>query len=149
MAGVAAPLIITGIIIWIYKIKTATPSIQPFSQESTSIFDVDPDGNGGENGLLPNNGQNISTPPIETDIRFVTTSQKEVKIHIKSNMTVSEMIKSYFQEVNKPDLLGNPDVRFLFKAKILFHDSKEPLSNYIKKKDVPYTIVVDDLNDNI
>ena len=66
-------------------------------------------------------------------------------------MTVSEMIKKYFESYNRPDLFGDQDVRFLFNAKLLIHDSKDPISNYINKNYASNSniIVVDDLNDKL
>ena len=64
-------------------------------------------------------------------------------------MTVSEVIQSYFHKIERPDLYGDPSIRFLMNANVLYHDSKEPINHFIKKNNAPYNIIVDDVEDKI
>ena len=52
--------------------------------------------------------------------------------------------------IKRPELFGDPSIRFLLNAYLLFHDSKDLIINYINKfDDVNNTIVIDDLDDKI
>jgi len=86
-----------------------------------------------------------------TKIKIIleTTSLMKVQILIDPYKTVSELIKFYFEIIKRPELFGDLDIRFLLNAKLLNHNSKDLIKNYINiRKDVN-TIIIDDINDKI
>ena len=124
--------------------KRKKPSIQENNGESI---------NSSTNNLT---GQptEVSKPPISNaktiTIHLVTTSQTEVKIEIDPEKTVKELIQLYFEKSNRPDLFGDPTIRFLMNAKLLEHESNELIKNYISKENGEnVTIVIDDLEDKL
>ena len=93
----------------------------------------------------------VNNKNAKIKIKLVTTNQKVVKILIDPNKTVTELIKFYFKIIKRQDLFSNPNIIFLFHAKILKHDSKYLIKDYIKilKFDYEYTIIIDDPVNNI
>ena len=83
-------------------------------------------------------------------ILLVTTSQTRIEIKIDPEKTVKELIQFYFEKINRPELYGDPNIRFLSNAKLLSHDSNDLIKTYLSKTNKEkITIVVDDLEDKI
>ena len=83
------------------------------------------------------------------EILFETTSQLRVKIKIDPDKTIGELIKFYFKIVNKPNLYGDPNIRFIINATLLLHNSKDLIKAKINSKLEMNTIIIDDLDDKI
>ena len=62
---------------------------------------------------------------------------------------MGELIKFYFQKINRTDLLGDPNIRFLLNAKLIIHDSKDLIKTYLNQKNIINVIIVDDLEDKL
>ena len=141
--GVAAWLLIKK------KILTQSQNIAGESSCQNIISETEPKKT--EDNILKQNENNpIVTQNITpVNFHFITTGQNEVNLKIDSNMTVSEVIQSYFHEIKRPDLYKDPNIRFLMNANVLYHDSKEPINQFIKKINAPYNVVIDDLDDKI
>ena len=53
-------------------------------------------------------------------ILLETTGQKKVEIVIDPNLTMTTLIKFYFDIINKPHLFGDPSIRFLLFQNLFF-----------------------------
>jgi len=90
--------------------------------------------------LMPNQS-GPSGPPIfeyeyepesknpKIKILFVTTSQQKVQITINPEKKISELIKFYFEKINKPNLYCDKSIRFLINAKLIVHDSNDSIKS--------------------
>ena len=93
-------------------------------------------------------------PNIQNDIRkskilLETTSQAKIQVNIDPNKPAKELIKLYFEKIKRPDLYGDPSIRFLLNANFVAHDSNELLQKFLNKKSDVNTVVIDDLEDKI
>ena len=79
----------------------------------------------------------------------MTTSQRRIKIIINPDKSVSELIKFYFEKIKRPELFGDPSIRFIMNAQLILPNSKNLIKEYINKKNDINTIVIDDLDDKI
>lgn len=70
-------------------------------------------------------------------------------IKIDPNKTMTELIKFFFERINRSDLFGDPNIRFISNAKFIIHDSKESIKSYFNDTSKCNTIIVDDLDDKI
>ena len=130
------------------KIYVGSASIDiSCKNESHIYFDI---GYTNEPGFYEYEPQ-VNNKNAKIKIKLVTTSQKVVKILIDPNKTVTELIQFYFKIIKRQDLFGNPNIIFLFNSKILKHDSKYLIKDYIKilNFDYEYTIIIDDPVNNI
>ena len=84
-------------------------------------------------------------------VKFIleTISQYKVFISFDPNKTMKELIQFYFQKIKKPYLYGDPDIRFLFCAKFIPHDSNDLIKMHIKDYNSTYIFVIDDVEDKI
>jgi surface protein len=82
-------------------------------------------------------------------IILMTTSQRKIKILINPDKSMSELIKFYFESIKRPELFGDPSIRFIMNAQLIFSDSKGLIKDYINNKNEINTIVIDDLDDKI
>ena len=80
-------------------------------------------------------------------IQLITTCQFKIEIIIDPNKTFHELIKFYFDKINRSDLFGDERINFLFKAKNIPHDSKDLIKDYINKEFEVNTIIVNDVDD--
>ena len=80
---------------------------------------------------------------------FVTTAQYRIGISIKSDKTMKELIKFYFKTIKRPELFGDKSIVFLLNSKLIEHDSKDKINDYIKNKNQGGVIVVNDIDDKI
>ena len=62
---------------------------------------------------------------------------------------MNNLIKFYFEKVQKPELISDPNIRFVKNAEQISPNSKDLIKNYIKGKNDPLIIMVDDLDDKI
>ena len=74
---------------------------------------------------------------------------QKIKIFIDPNKTIYELIKFFFEKIHKPELFGDPSIRFLINAKYILYDSKDLIRKYINVNNKTHTIVVDDLDDKL
>ena len=84
-------------------------------------------------------------------VKFIleTISQYKVFISFDPNKTMKELIQFYFQKIKKPYLYGDPDIRFLFCARFIPHDSNDLIKMHIKDYNSTYIFVIDDVEDKI
>ena len=80
---------------------------------------------------------------------FLTTLQRKTKIIIDPNESMNVLIKFYLEKMKKPELLGNPNIRFVKNAEPISPNSKNLIKDYIKNKNDPLIIMVDDVDDKI
>ena len=59
------------------------------------------------------------------------------------------LIKFYLEKMKKPELLGNSNIRFVKNAEPISPNSKNLIKDYIKNKNDPLIIMVDDVDDKI
>ena len=95
-----------------------------------------------------------SEPEVKSEnnkikILLTTTSQRQVEILIDPDKTATELIQIYFEKINRLDLFGDESIRFLISAKLILHDSKDLIKNYINKGIYVNIITVDDVVDKI
>ena len=100
-----------------------------------------------EDSINNENSQDIIIPRNQIIVKLVTNGQYKIQLTIETEKKMSDLIKAYFAEIKKPNLFGDPSIRFLFNAKIIEHNSNDLVKNYIKKD--ANTIVIDDLEDKI
>ena len=86
---------------------------------------------------------------LKVIIQKYATSQSKIKIFIEPNKTIYELIKFFFEKIHKPELFGDPSIRFLINAKYILYDSKDLIRKYINVNNKTHTIVVDDLDDKL
>ena len=99
---------------------------------------------------ITNQGEpQVQNEESKVTIQLITTSQERIIIKFDPEKTVADLIKFYFHKINRPELFGDMNIRFLLNAEILKYDSKELIKNKINKKNEVNTIVVDDLEDKI
>ena len=101
-----------------------------------------------EHNPFKKNGS-LSKSKKKLSILFETTAQRREKILIEEDITIKDLIKLYFDKINQPELYGDPNIRFLINANLLYQDSVELIKEYINKKQDVYKIIVDDLEDKI
>ena len=81
-------------------------------------------------------------------ILFITTNQFKVKITIDPRRTMEELIKRYFEKINRPELFGDRTINFLFSGSLIPQDSQNSISEYIgEQKEI--TILISDTEDQI
>ena len=105
------------------------------------------------------NDPNIKVFKYETQVKsknpkikifLVTTShQMKVKILIDPENTMTQLIKFYFDKINRPDLFGDPSIRFLANANFIPHDSKDFIKKYIQLNCDFINIIINDVDDKI
>ena len=99
---------------------------------------------------ITNQGEpQVQNEESKVTIQLITTSQERIIIKFDPEKTVADLIKFYFHKINRPELFGDMNIRFLLNAEILKYDSKELIKTKINKKNEVNTIVVDDLEDKI
>ena len=75
--------------------------------------------------------------------------QRKTTIIIDPNESINDLIKFYLKQIKKPELISDPTIRFIKNAEQILPNSKDMIKNYIKNKDDPFIIMVDDLEDKI
>jgi len=80
---------------------------------------------------------------------FETTRQLKIQVDIEQNKPAKELIKLFFEKIERPDLYNDTSIRFLWSGNLVAHDSNELLQKLLNKKSVGNKIVVDDLDDKI
>ena len=78
-----------------------------------------------------------------------TTSQTKIQVTIDPNKPAKDLIKFYFEKINKPELYGDSSIRFIINAKLIPHDSNNLIKSYLNSKIDINTIVVADDDDKI
>ena len=74
-----------------------------------------------------------------------TTSQTKIQINIDPNKPVKDLIKFYFEKINKPELYGDSSIKFIMNAKLIPHDSNDLIKSYLNGKiDINTCVVADD-----
>lgn len=60
------------------------------------------------------------------NVIFTTGNGFKTKILIDKETTVGEMLKQFLTKINKPELINNGDIKFIFNSEILrFDDQKK------------------------
>ena len=97
-----------------------------------------------ENGYKFEYEPQVKSRNSKIKIILETTNTFKVMIIIDPEKTVTELIKFYFQKIKKPELFGDPSINFLTNAKILLHNSKNLIKEYINKEsEINKIIIVD------
>ena len=79
---------------------------------------------------------------------FEISSQRKTIIRINECNSIKFLIHLYFDKIQRPDLYGNPSIRFLYNEKILNFDSEDRIKS-LKIKPGDNKIFVDDLEDKL
>ena len=91
---------------------------------------------------------NLSDSPLFKYKKFFfeTTSGITLTLHFEIKETVEKLLKSFFNEVKKPELFGKDDkINFLYNAKKIKYKNKEIIGNTFKEYDCRI-IVIDTSN---
>ena len=82
----------------------------------------------------------------KVNIKFLSCTGIDVNIDVELDKTVEEIIKLFFNEINRPDLFGDKDIRFVCNASSLKQNSKIKIGNAIPLIKNGDKIVVTDVN---
>ena len=137
------------IIICIRKKKKHNPS-------PSNMDILDPDFSRSNDIIIPKFHKYEEGSQKEENIKTVkflltTTGQYKVYIIIDPYKTIKELIQFYFETIKKPYLYGDPDIRFIWSATLIPHDSNDLIKFYLKESDYDSlnTIVIDDVEEKI
>ena len=86
------------------------------------------------------------TPKQTKKIVFNATSGSKNTINVEYGTSVSNLIKIYFKEIKKPDLLNKENIIFLFNGEKIDCKEKAYIENFFGKNDSPNIIVLDQDN---
>ncbi len=82
------------------------------------------------------------------NVIFKTIQGKNTYLSIGKETTIREMLKKYFREINKPELMNNKDIAFLYNARILNSDDQNNVESLFKNNINPQ-ILINDVNNLI
>ena len=77
---------------------------------------------------------------------FLTTSQYKLNITIESDKKMEDLIKFYFQILNKPNLYNDREIVFVKNARTIHHNCQDLVGQYFDKKNENIILVVDQDN---
>ena len=80
---------------------------------------------------------------------FKTTSQYEIQVIIETDKTMEQLIKLYFETIEKQYLFGDEKIVFIWNAEAIPHDSKNLIKNYFNKRYEGNVILIYDLDNKI
>ena len=98
---------------------------------------------------VANNDTNndIIIPKNKIIVNLVTTGQIKIELSIEPEKKMRDLIKAYFDKIKKPELFGDTSIRFLYKGRVIEHESNDLIKDYIKKDS--NIIVIDDVEDKL
>ena len=74
---------------------------------------------------------------------FLTTGQMKLYITIEADKKMEDLIKFYFQIIEKPNLYNDKDIIFVKDARTINHNCKDSVAQYFKEKNSNVIMVVD------
>ena len=80
---------------------------------------------------------------------FKTTSQYEIQVIIDTDKTIEQLIKSYFETIEKQYLFGDERIVFIWNAETIPQNSKNLIKNYFNKRYEGNVILIYDLDNKI
>ena len=94
---------------------------------------------------LPNNQNNLN----KKKFIFRTTHSYFKTVFIEENKTINDLIKLYFEEVKYPKLFGDKEIGFVNSASLIDINSKELISEFLKRVSDKTNIMVIDFQGKI
>ena len=80
---------------------------------------------------------------------FKSTSQCEMQVVVDTDETMEQLIKKYFETIEKKNLFGDEKIVFIWNAEVIPHNSKNLIKNYFNKRNEGNVILVSDLDNQI
>ena len=78
--------------------------------------------------MVINNNININNSPIKKmNVIFSTTKGTTNNIHVDYGTTIEQLLEKYLNRIDRPDLIGNKDIVFIYNANKLDWKDKTPV----------------------
>ena len=102
------------------------------------------------NGNIENDNkmmQNIESETRKKDFIFETSSGKILNICVDYDKTIEDLIRIFFENINKPELIKKTDkILFLYNEFQIDINNKKKVSDYFKYNKEPISFIIDGEN---
>ena len=107
------------------------------------LLNIEKQMNNNNFGIGMNNNFGMKMNNNFFNVIFKTIQGKKTNLSIGKETTIREMLKQYFREINKPELMNNKDIAFLYNARILNSDDQNNVESLFKNNINPQILIND------